>query len=296
MMSRFIRLCGKLKFLGLLGLPGFFFNEKIFDLFWLFWLFGLVEIFYNLPVFVQSIKQLGGMVIIPLRYSLRLPNSDTYVSSIKYSLPFSGNWIVVNGGTQKTFSHSWNIPTQRYAYDFLILDENGKSYQGDQTEAVNYYCYGKTILAPADGKVVEVGSDAPNSSIFRNGQVDCAARDMRGNYILICHAKAEYSLLAHLQPGSICVKTGDCVKRGQSIARCGNSGNSSEPHLHFHLQDGSSFFYSAGLPIRFEDLVVNRASNYSDYDPRSVPDIIRSEKYIARGQVVANKTCDTSKK
>lgn len=288
-MNQWINWCSKLKFLGLLGLPGLFFDDKIFDFFWLFWLFGLVEIFHNLPVFVQSIKQLGGMLIIPLRYRSQLPNPNSYVSPIKYSLPFSGNWMVVNGGIEKAVSHSWSIPTQRYAYDFLILDENSKSFQGDHQNASNYYCYSKPILAPADGSVIEIGNGSPDSRVAGNGQIDCAGGDIRGNYILICHAKAEYSLLAHLQPGSIGVKVGDTVKRGQIIAYCGNSGNSSEPHLHFHIQDGISSFYSAGLPIEFAQLSIKPTPNYSVYDSRPVPALTyQSKNRIARGQTVVN--------
>lgn len=288
-MSRFIRFCGKLKFLGLLGLPGLFLDYKLFDFLWLFWLFGFVEILYNLPVFVQSLKQLWGMLFVPLLYCSRLPNVNNYRCKVKYSMPFSGNWTVVNGSVDKKFSHSWDIPTQRYAYDFLVLDERGESCTGDVTKAAEYYCYGKEILAPANGEVIELGSSSPNSRISGHGQADCSAHDIRGNYILIRHAEGEYSLLAHLQPGSIGIKVGDTVTRGQIIARCGNSGNSSEPHLHFHLQDGTSFFCSAGLPIEFEHISANPASNYSAYDSRPVPSVINwSEKYIARGQTVVN--------
>ncbi len=288
-MKRFIRFCGKIKYLGFLGLPGLFLDNAVFNFLWLFWLFGFVEIFSNLPVFIQSLKQLWGMLIVPLRFGSRLPNINNYNCKVKYSLPFADNWTVVNGGVDKKFSHSWDIPTQRYAYDFLILDDNGKSCIGDVTKAVNYHCYGKVILAPADGKVIEVGTGCPDSRIFGNGRVDCSARDMRGNYILICHAEGEYSLLAHLQPGSISVSTGETVVRGQLIARCGNSGNSSEPHLHFQLQNGKSFYCSAGLPMEFEGISASPTLNYSAFDPRPVSSGVGlPEKYITRGQSVVN--------
>lgn len=229
------------------------------------------------------------MLVVPLRHGSHLPNTDNYRCKVKYSLPFSDRWTAVNGGVDKKSSHSWDIPTQRYAYDFLILDEGSESCDGNVTRAADYHCYGKEILAPADGEVIEVGSDCPDSLISGTGQVDCSARDIRGNYILIRHAEGEYSLLAHLQPGNIGVKAGDVVKRRQCIARCGNSGNSSEPHLHFQLQNGKSFFNSAGLPIEFENISASSTPNYSAYDPRPVPSAIGlPEKYIARGQTVAN--------
>ena len=288
-MKRFIRFCGKIKYLGLLGLPSLFLDYRIFDFLWLFWLFGLVEILYNFPVFIQSLEQLWGMLVVPLRYGSKIPDANNYRCKVKYSLPFRDSWVAVNGGVDKKSSHSWDIPTQRYAYDFLMLDESGKSHVGDGKKVGDYYCYGKEVLAPADGEVVEVGSGYPDSLILGNGQVDCSAHDIRGNHILIRHSEGEYSLLAHLQPGSISVKTGDTVKRGQIIARCGNSGNSSEPHLHFQLQNGRSFSCSAGLPIEFEDISSAPIPCYSAFDPRPIPSFTdMPRKYIVRGQRVVN--------
>ncbi len=288
-MKRFVRFCEKIQYLGLLGLPGLIFENKLLNLLWLFWLFGFVGIFYNLPVFLQSLKQLWGMLTVPFRYGSHMPDAENYQCQVQYSLPFQGIWTAVNGGVDKAASHSWGIQTQRYAYDFIILDEEGHSFSGDRTKTTDYYCYGKEILAPADGEVVELRDKYPDSLLLAPGQVDCSARDIRGNYIVIRHADKEYGLLAHLKPGSIRVKAGDKVKRGQCIAYCGNSGNTSEPHLHFHLQDGRSFYTSAGLPIEFTDITAHPAPNYSAYDPRPVPHgSALAKKHIMRGQSVSN--------
>lgn len=288
-MKRFAGFCRKIKYLGLLGLPGLFLESKLFDFLWLFWLLGLIEIFYNIPVFLQSTQQLWGMMTVPLRYGPHMPNASNYRCKVKYSLPFKDSWTVVNGGVDKGSSHSWAVPAQRYAYDFLILDTAGKSFVGDSMKPADYHCYGKEILAPADGEVIEAASGYADSIILGNGQADCTARDMRGNYLLIRHAEGEYSLLAHLQPDSIRVKNGDAVKRGQCLALCGNSGNSSEPHLHFHLQDGISFYSSAGLPVEFQEVSAMPAPNYSAYDPRPIPSTDGlPEKYITRGHTVLN--------
>ncbi len=290
-MNRFVSICGKVKYLGLLGLPALFLEYKIFDLLWLFWLFGFVEIFYNFPVFLQSIKQLWGMLVVPLRYGSDLPNVENYISKVTYSLPFHGPWTVVNGGIDKAYSHSWSIPTQRYAYDFLMIDDTGKSRMGAALVPDDYYCYGKEILAPANGEVIEAVSEHPNSLISSKGQVDCSAHDIRGNYLLLRHAEGEYSLLAHLKPGSIRVKIGDHVKRGQCIALCGNSGNSSEPHLHFQVQNGVNFYTSAGLPVEFDKISAEETPHYSSYDPRPIPSFEGLPKrYILRGQTVSNQT------
>ncbi len=288
-MKRFVNICGKIKYLGLMGLPSLFFDYRIFDFLWLFWLFGLVEIFYNFPVFIQSLYQLWGMLVVPLCYGSKMPNAENYISKVTYSLPFHGSWTIVNGGIDKASSHSWSIPTQRYAYDFLILDDTGKSRMGAVLTAEDYYCYGKEVLAPADGVVIEAVSEYPDSHITADSQVDCSAHDIRGNHLLLRHAEGEYSLLAHLKPGSIRVKAGDSVKRGQCIALCGNSGNSSEPHLHFQVQNGVSFYTSAGLPLEFEQISAEMTPHYSSFDPRPFPSTEGIPKrYILRGQTVSN--------
>lgn len=99
---------------------------------------------------------------------------------------------------------------------------------------------------------------------------------MRGNYITIRHQEKEFSTLAHLMPGSITVALGQKVVRGQVIARCGNSGNTSEPHVHFQLNDGRSFLASAGLPIRFKNVWAKE--NGKAY----------TAVYLAKGQSVQN--------
>ena len=114
-------------------------------------------------------------------------------------------------------------------------------------------------MAPADGVVISAVSHFPNTPIVAEGEVDCAASDVRGNHIVIRHSKHEYSVIAHLLPNSLCVQKGDRVSRGQVIAKCGNSGNTSEPHIHFQIQYGKIFEISAGLPILFTRIVVDGA-------------------------------------
>ena len=241
----------------------------------------------TLPVFLQSICQMIGVAIADIR-NKPMPDKDNYIPAIKYSLPFHGTWTVVNGGVTKEFSHSWEINSQRYAYDFIILDDLGKSSFGDTSMTSNYYCYGKEILSPADGEVVEVRTDCGDSKIMGGGKTDPLIKDIRGNYVVIKHAKNEFSCLAHLKQDSITVCIGEHVKRKQQIALCGNSGNTSEPHLHFQIQNGRDFFFSAGLPIHFEQIVVAPQEHYSEYDTRPVPPETIETDYISRGQCVKN--------
>ena len=85
----------------------------------------------NLRFLYQSILQITGLVYAAIKYSKKEINSvDDYVPEVIYTLPFHGNWYVVNGGITKDTSHSWEILPQRFACDFLIVDDKGKTYAG----------------------------------------------------------------------------------------------------------------------------------------------------------------------
>ena len=81
---------------------------------------------------------------------------------------------------------------------------------------------------------------------------------MAGNHVIIKHAESEYGFYAHLVRGSIGVKVGEVIRQGDVIGQCGFSGNSTEPHLHFHLQDAADFYSSIGLPVKFENVIIDR--------------------------------------
>ncbi|MEE1218512.1 MAG: M23 family metallopeptidase [Ruminococcus sp.] len=241
-------------------------------------------------VILQGLKQSFCIPLIYIKHKFKLPD-QSQLSKVEYRLPFDGEWTVVNGGIEKEYSHSWSVPTQRYAYDFMIMDENGKTYDGENIDDIKAYkCYGNDVLAPADGIVVEIGNNCEDSKIMLPDNIEATAKDIRGNYILIKHTEKEYGFIGHLQPQSICVKVGESVKAGQIIAKCGNTGNSSEPHIHFHVQDGVDFFTSAGIPIRFKNICVSNQSGYSIYDNRKISNIVLSEKktQISRGYRVKN--------
>ena len=142
----------------------------------------------NRAVLIQSLKQMWEIILLEYRYHGNLPDIE-YCPAVQYSLPFEGEWVVINGGVTKETSHSWEIPTQRYAYDFLILDEKGSRFKGEETTPESFYCYGKDILSPAEGVIAEVGTECPDSKITKERKASCSGRDIRGNYILIQHAE-----------------------------------------------------------------------------------------------------------
>ena len=238
----------------------------------------LLFFFLNPFGFWQGMAQVLGQIVGISRSLLAHPTRSQ--RPIALSLPFEGYWTVANGGVDKSNSHSWSIITQRYAYDFYVTDDQGKSHQGDGKRLEGYYAFGRAVLAPADGTVIEVRDDVRDSPHSGTGWIDWRTRDFRGNYIVIKHDEWAYSLIAHLKQGSCKVKEGDCVQRGQVIGVCGNSGHSTEPHIHFHLQDHPNFYLGVGLPIQFIHIAVQAIG--SDRIQ------VLSSGYITKNQKVAN--------
>jgi murein DD-endopeptidase MepM/ murein hydrolase activator NlpD len=275
-MQKILTILKNIRWLGLLGTIGLVTGNGLWTLFFLFFLFSFVDTFRNLPIFLQSLYLLFGIPWIYLINGFNLPSKENYTPQTELILPFSSKWLVINGGTDKMTSHSWRIPTQRYAYDFFIVDKEGKTSSGDNKKVENYYCYGKDILAPADGEIVSFASHHPDSSVYGDGRAECKAHDIRGNHIIIRYSKKEYSLIAHLKPDSIKVRKGQKVKQGQVIAQCGNSGNTTEPHIHFQMNNGKNFFITAGLPIKFKNVVVIENEKTS------------ATGYISKGQFAEN--------
>lgn len=148
-------------------------------------------------------------------------------SPIPIYLPFLGEWTVTQGHDGE-FTHKGNW---RHAWDFEIKDDENKTYTNEGDFPEDYYCFDKNILAPADGIVESVVDDISDNPItVKNLEKNW------GNSIIIKHTDFLYSNLCHLKQGSIIPKAGDKVKKGELIAKCGNSGHSPYPHLHFQIQ------------------------------------------------------------
>lgn len=221
---------------------------------------------------IRGAFQMAGAIIAYLRHGGDLPTPDSFESDIEYRLPFDGEWTVANGSPDKQYSHSWFPVRQRYAYDFVITDEDGSTHDGSGG-LESFYCFDESILAPADGTVVRA-KDGHRDHHRTTGWVDPLQYRLAGNYAVIKHADGEYSFLGHLKEGSVRVDPGEEVDRGQEIGRCGHSGNSSEPHLHFHVQDHSIPYLGAGLPIQFV-----AATDHPDLEPTEL-----SQTYLHCGQ------------
>ncbi|CAI8924336.1 peptidase M24 [Bacillus pseudomycoides] len=164
-------------------------------------------------------------------------------------LPLNQTALVGWGGNRlETNYHAW-APNQRWAYDFLVPPAGIKS-----SKLEDYGIYGAEVVAPASGTVISINTDEPD---LKPGTDDFDS--MAGNHIYLrLDETGTYLILAHLKRGSVRVKEGQHVTEGAIIAQVGNSGNSSEPHLHIHHQrqdpSKTSMFLSEGLPLYFRDI------------------------------------------
>jgi len=205
----------------------------------------------------QGVRQVRGEAAARRRLREQVPEPGSFRQKVEYRIPFAGEWLVMNGGVTPETSHSWDLLSQRYAYDFVVADDEGQRHRADGTYKEHYLCYGEPVLAPADGVVVHVRDSIRDAPSVGTGWVDWLCRDFGGNSVTLRHAEGEYSHSAHLVPGSIPVHPGEKVRAGQPIGRCGHSGHSTEPHLHFQVQDHPNFLRAVGLPIAFSGCSVN---------------------------------------
>ena len=126
---------------------------------------------------------------------------------------------------------------------------------GDTKVPANYHIYGKPILAVADGTVVATRNDLQDQvpgALPANLPID----EADGNFVVLDIGSGLFVNYAHMRPGSVTVKLGDKVRRGDQIGEVGNTGNSQAPHLHLHVMDGASPLASNGLPYVFDSFTI----------------------------------------
>ncbi|MES3024961.1 MAG: M23 family metallopeptidase [Pseudomonadota bacterium] len=151
----------------------------------------------------------------------------------------------------------WKSNFMRYSYDFVKTDEQGRMYKGDGLKNEDWYGWGMPVAAPAAGKVIRAVSNLPDNAKgkrppFSREQFIADPSLMWGNHVEIEHGNGEVSLLAHLKSGSVTLKAGDLVKRGQQVGEMGFSGDAFLVHLHYDLKSGPGFA-ADGLPSPFKD-------------------------------------------
>jgi murein DD-endopeptidase MepM/ murein hydrolase activator NlpD len=190
-------------------------------------------------------------------FSIRPPQKEypsaylDYRTKTALRLPFEGEWRVFWGGRTLSQNHHAAIRAQRFAYD-LARWQDGTTHRGDGKRNEDFYAFGQTIVAPGDGVIAVAVDGIPDNVVGKNN-----TQQIAGNHVVIDHGNNEFSFLAHFQQGSIMVKKGDAVQAGQKLGLCGNSGNSDQPHLHYHLANAADLVDADGLPVQFQNYVAD---------------------------------------
>lgn len=201
-------------------------------------------------------NEIAGLLFRPYTEAKEIIRNTT-----KMKLPFKGEWSVTWGGDTKEQNYHVESVAQKNAFDFLIYDEKGSTHKGTGESNEDYYAFGKELYAPCDGEVVLVVDGVKDNVPGVLNPIY-----IPGNTVIIKTSTGEYAFFAHFKQHSIVVKQGQKVSTGDLLGLCGNSGNSSEAHLHFHLQNVEDMTKAIGAKCYFDQLKVNGVLK-SDYSP-----------------------------
>ncbi|MEK7591834.1 MAG: M23 family metallopeptidase [Patescibacteria group bacterium] len=191
-----------------------------------------------------------------------------YKTKTSLILPFKGTWMVSNGGrTAETNNH--NRPPEQGPQNQLLAYDFRMESTGKETKLEEFTVFGKEVLSPGDGIIIQI----------INGSVDVLPEERDrsvgvGNAVIIDHQNGEYSLLCHFKHNSIRVKVSEKVKQGDVLGLCGNTGNTTQPHIHFNLQDGPLMHKANALPVQFKKIIIDG--------------IAKINAELVRGQLVSN--------
>lgn len=190
--------------------------------------------------------------------------------TLQLAYPFSGYWLVQNSPADRVPSHGTRMFASSYAIDFVPVMPDGRSTRVTVATLVRpepperFPAFGRAVLAPVGGDVVAVVADEPDHAAYRglpsvayaltqSRRAAAGWRGLAGNCVPIRTADALVVALCHLRRGSITVVPGDAVRSGQPIAQCGNSGNSTEPHLHLQAMTDADVERATAVAIAFGD-------------------------------------------
>ena len=191
-----------------------------------------------------------------LTYYDVMPAADAVV---EVQMPVPSEWIALQAGRSLLTNHHTLHDDQNYAVDLVRRLPGGTTHSGDKRRLSSYAAFGQPIVSPVTGTVVEVVSDLPDQAIGRSDRTR-----LTGNHVVIRVAPDRFVLLAHLQTRSVVVHSGQSVTAGTRLARVGNSGNTSEPHL--HIQAMTKPGRGRPLRLRFVDVRLVRHGNVQVVD------------------------------
>ena len=215
---------------------------------------------------------LVGLVVLVVGLACYFVLGTVRTQPVQVQPPVTGRWVALNSPANRVPSHGLHAYGQTYALDLVHEPPDRPrppfgSGPGFRPPS-EFPGFGQPVLAPADGVVVRV-RDRARDHRSRNSWagigyllIEGMAREalgpgrILGNHIVLNLGNGVYAALGHLRHDSARVKAGDTVRAGQHIADCGNSGNSTEPHLHVQLMDHPWLAVAAGLPVEFENFEV----------------------------------------
>jgi murein DD-endopeptidase MepM/ murein hydrolase activator NlpD len=213
---------------------------------------------FVLSISVDNNEKINGLFVKPY-VEENLPKKER--NTTKLQLPFKEEWTVFWGGDTKELNYHVEHIAQKNAFDIVITNEKGKSFRTDGKTNEDYYAFGKELYAPCDGEIVLVVDGVKDN---KPGEFNPVY--VPGNTVIIKTANEEYLFFAHFKQHTIKVAEGQKVKQGQVLGLCGNSGNSSEPHLHFHIQNIEDMNKATGVKCYFDRIIVN-GQQKTDYSP-----------------------------
>ncbi len=222
---------------------------------------------FAVNISVDNNSKINGLFIKPFTDD-NLPKMERNIT--KLQLPFDGEWTVIWGGDTKELNYHIENEAQKNAFDIVIKDEKGNSFKTDGITNEDYYAFSKELIAPCDGEIVLVVDGIKDN---KPGELNPIYAP--GNTVIIKTNNNEFLFFAHFKQNSIRVKQGQKIKQGELLGLCGNSGNSSEPHLHFHIQNIEDINTATGVKCYFDKLNVNEQTR-TDYSPIQ-KDKIKSE-------------------
>jgi murein DD-endopeptidase MepM/ murein hydrolase activator NlpD len=221
----------------------------------------------GLPDALLLALTLGGFALLAVGLVLTLFPAGPKIAPRTVAPPVAGRWIVMNGPADRAPSHGTHGHGQTFAVDLVYEPQEGARPAFGKGASFRrpeeFPGFGQELLAPADGEVVAVwdrGRDHLTRStwpavaymVLESFVREIAgSKYVLGNHVILSLGDDTYAALTHLKRGSAAVRVGQRVRRGDVIGRCGNSGNSSEPHLHFQLMDHPRALVAAGLPFGF---------------------------------------------
>jgi murein DD-endopeptidase MepM/ murein hydrolase activator NlpD len=249
----------------------------------------LLDLFAGLPFdrpWIWSPALLSLAILVGASVRTRRTQREHPREAVEVGVPVRGRWSALNSPADRTPSHGTHGYGQTYAIDLVAEPAEGarpgfKALWPVVRRNKDFPAFGEPLFAVADATVVHA-EDRQRDHLSRNSLlavlylmiVEASIRDIGGvrkifgNHVVLDLGDGVFAAYAHLQRGSLAVRPGDRVRAGQPIARCGNSGNSSEPHLHFQLMDGPDADTAVGVPFRWRGLEVpGNGKTFTAEDP-----------------------------